>query len=255
MPKAARRIVPVAAILLAALGIVAAVQRIVDVFEHPPPGALSSPAREQLALTADLMGIRPGTAEHRELERRSVEALAKFHVHRPATLVHMLAGSLLLAMAFLQFSPRLRGRWPAAHRWTGRFLLVMVLGAAASGLFFALVSPLGGFAETSAVVVFGGFFAFAGARGWLAIRQGRRAAHREWMIRMFAIALGIAVMRVVLLGVIGLFDLGLRAFEPEVFGATLWIGWFATLAAAEAYIRATRAPAQSPAWNPDHIPV
>ena len=241
MSEKGRHAVAALVVFLAGFGILAAFLRVADVLEHPPGESLSSVARTQIALTADVMGVRAETPERRELERRSAQAIAKFHEHRGATLLHMVAGSLVLVLALLQFSPPVRARWPAVHRWTGRVILVMVLGAAASGIFFSVVAPLGGLAETSAVLVFGVFFVLAASRGWIAIRHGRRVVHREWMIRMFAVALGIAVMRMGLLAAIVILDLGLEAFEPGVFGASLWIGWLVALAGAEIYIRSTRA--------------
>ena len=241
MGPGTRRLAHAVAVVLAAVGILAAVQRALDVLEAPAPGELSSTVRGQVAQTAAFMGFAPGTAEHRELERQTVKTLAKYHESPRATYLHMAAGSFVLALALLQFSTRLRSRRPRLHRWSGRIILAMVMGAALSGMYFAVVAPIGGRLETGAGLLFGGFFVAAAALGWRAIRRGRPAAHREWMIRMFAAALAVAVMRVGLVAALAFTDLGLAAFEPEVFGTTLWIGWLATLAAAEVYIRATRA--------------
>lgn len=74
----------------------------------------------------------------------------------------------------------------------------------------------------------------------VAIRRGQVARHREWMIRAFAVALGISTVRVV--GTV--FDVALTPAgvpPPEVFVLSLWTGWTLTLAAAEAWIRYTRA--------------
>ena len=245
MARTVRRAVFVVAMLFALVGILAAAQRALDVAERPSPGTLSPSVRGQMAQTAALMGIAEGSPEHRELERRTIRTLAKYHDARAATFLHMAAGSLVMALALLQFVPRLRARRPRLHRWSGRFLLAMVIGAALSGMYFAVVAPIGGWLETSAGVLFGGFFVAAAALGWRAIRAGRRAEPREWMIRMFAAALAVGVMRVGLAAALAFTDLGLGAFEPAAFGATLWIGWVATLAVAELYIRATRAPGAS----------
>jgi uncharacterized membrane protein YozB (DUF420 family) len=41
-------------------------------------------------------------------------------------------------------------------------------------------------------------FAVALGRGWRAIRHGDVEAHREWMIRAFAVCAGIATVRIVM---------------------------------------------------------
>jgi len=86
---------------------------------------------------------------------------------------------------------------------------------------------------------FGGAGAFFITKGFLEIRRGRIAKHREWMIRAFAVFLGISAVRIV--GV--LFDLILTptGYSPRfIFSLSLWIGWAATLATAELWIRRSR---------------
>jgi uncharacterized membrane protein YozB (DUF420 family) len=121
----------------------------------------------------------------------------------------------------------------------------MALLAAASGLYFGLATPLGGALEASATAVFGTWLLVAGGMGWRAIRRGDRTAHREWMIRMFAVAIGIAVIRVGMLAAIATTDWGLGAITPTAFAAALWIGWLVTVFAAESWIRLTRASTSS----------
>lgn len=250
MPRTIGRVLYVLAVLLALVGIGAAAQRALDVAERPPAGMLSASVRGQLAQTGRIMGFAEESPAYRELERRTIGTLAKYHDAPGATFVHMAAGSLVMALALLQFLPGLRARRPRLHRWSGRFILVAAVAAALSGMYFAVVAPIGGWLETSAGLLFGGFFVVAAALGWRSIRAGRRQRHREWMVRMFAAALAIAVMRVGLVAALAFGDLGLRAFEPALFGATLWIGWAVTLAAAELYIRTSRAPRAASKTSP-----
>jgi len=84
----------------------------------------------------------------------------------------------------------------------------------------------------------GGLF-LALARAVAAIRAGRVAAHREWMIRAFAVALGISTVRLVAAAL----DLVVSPYGvplAPLFVASLWIGWGVTVAAAELWIRYTR---------------
>jgi len=87
--------------------------------------------------------------------------------------------------------------------------------------------------------VFGGLFLFAVYRGVRAIRRGQVARHREWMIRVFALAVAISTVRLVgaVLDV-ALTPLGVR--PPAVFALSVWTGWILTLGIAELWIRHTR---------------
>ena len=79
------------------------------------------------------------------------------------------------------------------------------------------------------------------ALGWAfrAIRSGQVARHREWMIRAFAVAIGISSVRVC--GAIVDLALTPAGFRPqELFVGSLWTGWAVTIYAAEIWIRRTR---------------
>ena len=85
------------------------------------------------------------------------------------------------------------------HRWTGR---VLVVAASVSGL-FALIAAwrlpaYGGPWTQLATALFGMLFLYALARAVMHIRRREVAAHREWMIRVFALASAVATIRAVI---------------------------------------------------------
>jgi hypothetical protein len=85
------------------------------------------------------------------------------------------------------------------------------------------------------VALAGGLFLFALARAYVAIRARDVRRHREWMIRMWGVALGVAMQRVV--GTILLF---VTREGPDLwFGPSIWIGFGITVAVAELWIRRT----------------
>ena len=98
----------------------------------------------------------------------------------------------------------------------------------------------GGISTQAATVFFGALFLFSLAKAIRHIRRKEVHRHREWMIRTFALAMGVASIRVF----IGLFsalsDLG---FE-EVFGTSFWLGFGVNLLAAEVWINRTRGAGQ-----------
>ena len=157
-----------------------------------------------------------------------------------ATALHVILGGVYLALAPFQFAKRIRSRHLGYHRWAGRVLVAIGLLVGAAGVFMAVVIPAAGWSERVVVGSFGLLFLLALGKGFLHVRAGRVAMHREWMIRAFAIALAIATTR--LISVPALLIVGIHT-DGQV--ATLVIVSF-TVAfvvhalVAEAWIRATR---------------
>ncbi|HEX9878193.1 MAG TPA: DUF2306 domain-containing protein [Gammaproteobacteria bacterium] len=173
----------------------------------------------------------------------------RFAAHRLPTLLHVLPGGMLLTLAPLQFSRRIRSRHLRFHRWSGRALILTSFVVVLTGLYFGVLMPFGGPSEAIATALFGGFCLASVCRAFLAIRRHDVARHREWMIRAFAIAIGISTIRIV--G--GVFDFVLTPAgyrSQEVFVLAFWTGWLITLATAELWIRYTRQHSRSLAAAP-----
>ncbi|HEU5251388.1 MAG TPA: DUF2306 domain-containing protein [Thermoanaerobaculia bacterium] len=225
-----------AVVVLVVVGVAASIGR--GVF----PGDFATradPVRGQIL--AALHRADPFASERaQELDRFDV----RYAANPLLTLAHVVPGGVFLILAPLQFSARIRNRHIRFHRWSGRVLVATALVAAAAGLHFGLSMPYGGSGEAAAIAVFGGLFVIAVLRAFVAIRQRQVAVHREWMIRAFAIAIGIATVRVVA----AVLDLALTPAgvgPSKIFVLSLWIGWGATLAAAEIWIQHTRPATRS----------
>ena len=163
-----------------------------------------------------------------------------FEAHPGLTLVHILPGLLFMLLAPLQFVPAIRARVPRLHRWIGRTVLSLALVIGSSALVMSFRMAIGGLNEIAATVLFDLLFLFCLARGYGAARRRDFVAHREWMIRMFGIALGIATTRPVM----GVFFAASRLTHltpHDFFGIAFWIGFSITLIAAESWINYTRA--------------
>lgn len=107
--------------------------------------------------------------------------------------VHILSVSVFCMLGAFQVSSPVRQRNPARHRSVGRVLVPVGMVAALSGLWLTLVYPPGdldGPALFVFRVVFGTAMIMFLWLGFSAIRRRDIAAHRAWMIRTFAIALG-----------------------------------------------------------------
>ena len=223
-----------AVILLVVLGVVAATYRVA----FPADAAIrAEPLRQSLL---DTFGIAD-----RYPERRAAELLVfdtRYGEYRSATLLHIVPGALFLVFAALQFSRRIRTRYLAFHRWSGRLLVLLAFVTGVSALFFALRDPFGGPAETAVIVAVTAWFFVALGKAVVAIRRRQVERHRVWMIRAFAVALGISVIRL-----IGTFvelvatprGLGL----PDALVMMMIVGWAISIAGAELWLRSAAVPA------------
>lgn len=197
---------------------------------------LSALAERNVQQVAAALNIKRGTKLYQQLETTQAFFDGKYATHPLLALLHIVPGGLLLILAPLQFSTRIRTHHIRFHRWSGRVLLIAVAAASLSAFFLGLLQPFGGATESLATVVFGGFFLFAGTRAFISIRRHDVAHHREWMIRMFSIALGVSIIRIVEPVLVSLTGTG----PQEWFGPSLWIGWLFALAVAELWIKRTR---------------
>lgn len=217
--------------LLVAVGLTSVVGR--GVF----PGDFArraEPARKEVLAALDRKDPR-ASERPAELDRFD----SRFGDDPLMTMLHILPGGLLLLLAPFQFSPRIRNRHIRFHRASGRVLVGSAVVSALAGFYFGLRMPYGGSAEAAAIVVFGGILLVSVTLAVIAIRRGDVARHREWMIRAFAVAVGIATVRVVGM-VLDVLLTPAGVGPADVFVLSLWTGWILTLAAAEAWIRYTR---------------
>ncbi|MGZ8832769.1 MAG: DUF2306 domain-containing protein [Thermoanaerobaculia bacterium] len=141
----------------------------------------------------------------------------------------------------MQFSSKFRNRHLDFHRRTGRVLIINACVSAMAALFFGVIIPYAGPAEVSSTGLFGALFLIALGKAFLAIRRGDVAQHREWMIRAFAIGIGISTIRVLVAFMQRFMQLSPRA----LIGWSFWIGWSITFLAGEAWIRYTRRSRQT----------
>ena len=107
---------------------------------------------------------------------------------------HVAGGIGALLAGPWQFSEKLRTRRLNLHRWLGRFYLIEVALGSIFGLIMSVVSEEGlpthfGFGML-AVLWF-----FTGWKAYREIRRGEVHAHREWMIRNFALTLAAVTLR------------------------------------------------------------
>src|SRR5690348_14661970 len=107
-------------------------------------------------------------------------------LHYATLVVHVVTAATAMLLGVLQLVPRIRAR-RVVHRWIGRvFLVVGVVALGFTGIPLALTTPSGDLTRYGILVPAVGWLVCA-ALGWSAIRRGRAVAHREWMIRTYAL--------------------------------------------------------------------
>jgi uncharacterized membrane protein len=161
---------------------------------------------------------------------------AGFERHTVLTLAHILPGLVFVVLGPFQFMAGLRKRRPALHRWMGRVFLVDSLLIGVTALVMSPQMAIGGGLEIGATFVFGLLFLFSLGRAFAAIRARRVAEHRRWMIRAYAIGLGVATVR----PIVGLFFATSRITHltpHDFFGMAFWLGFIISVAAAEVWLR------------------
>jgi hypothetical protein len=161
---------------------------------------------------------------------------AGFARHPELTFIHIVPGALFMALAPLQFVPGIRARRLWQHRWSGRLLVAAGLIAGASALVMSWQMSIDGANETAATSVFATLFLFSLVKAFWHVRRREIRQHREWMLRAFAIALGIATTR----PIVGAFFAARRLSPHEFFGIAFWLGFSLTALAGEVWINLTR---------------
>ncbi|MBI4063624.1 MAG: DUF2306 domain-containing protein [Elusimicrobia bacterium] len=159
--------------------------------------------------------------------------LDRYRAHPFFSYTHILLGGFFLLFAPIQFFPFVRAKALYLHRFLGRLLVAGGLLIGLSGLGLGTLIPFGGTSETIVAVVASFLFLLSLSKAFYYIRAKKIGLHRKWMIRAYALGLGVALMRV--------FDSLLFPFQivrdQDLFWITLILGWGLSLSVAELWIR------------------
>ncbi|GAB3389222.1 DUF2306 domain-containing protein [Humibacter soli] len=118
---------------------------------------------------------------------------ARFTGMPAPVIIHIVSATVYSLLGAFQFQPGFRARHPKWHRVAGRVLVPAGLATALSGLwmtqFYVLPAHDGGLLPAARWVFGVGMFV-AIVLGFVAVLRRRFDAHRAWMMRGYAIALG-----------------------------------------------------------------
>ena len=156
--------------------------------------------------------------------------------HPVLAYLHIGLGVVYLLGAPLQLSCRFRSRHYAVHRRPGRVLLSAGLESGIFALALGLPLAFGGVWEAIATVVVGSWFMACLVTAFVSNRRGDAVRHRRWMMRAFAVCVGIGTVRIW----IGVFALAGLEFT-DAFAAGFWVG-FAFTSQPGSWVRTTPHP-------------
>ena len=146
--------------------------------------------------------------------------------------LHIVPGALYLLLAPLQLAYRIRSRHYTFHRRLGRVLATAGMISGVFALIFGGLFSFGGLPEAAAAVVFGLWFLTCLVLAVRAIRRDDIVPHRRWMIRAFAIGIGLGTTRIWL----QLLPLAGLDFASS-FGPAFWISFSLHALIAELWLR------------------
>jgi uncharacterized membrane protein YozB (DUF420 family) len=160
---------------------------------------------------------------------------AAYAAHPVLAYLHIAPGVVYLLGACLQLSRRFRTRHYAVHRRMGRVVAGCGLLSGVFVFVFAVPYAYGGLSESIAAAVFGSWYLAALVMAIRAIRRRDIVHHRRWMVRAFAVSVGVGVIR----AWVGIFyGTGLTSLS-SAFAISFWLGLGIGVLAGELWLRST----------------
>lgn len=148
---------------------------------------------------------------------------------------HAFFGSVALALGTVQFRRRLVTARPRIHRVIGTIYIAAAALTGIAGLYMSFYA-FGGIVTGLGFGVLAVLLLTTTGVAYVRIRRGDVVAHREWMIRSYALIFAAVTLRIELPILIGL----LGAFRPA-YMTIAWLSWVPNLLWATLYIRYSRA--------------
>ena len=157
--------------------------------------------------------------------------------------VHLLFGLIVYVFAPFQFMTSIRKRFIGFHRWSGRAWMISGAVAGFTGAFFGVVWPFTGhqgfgLLQTGINAIIGPYTLFCLYKAYSNIRARNFGEHREWMIRTFALMLGVATQRVLMIILTVFTGIG----REPMFAPAMIAGMIINIVVAEYWIALTKTP-------------
>jgi uncharacterized membrane protein len=168
------------------------------------------------------------------------ESYGPYWQHRYWVLPHFLGGAVALLLGPALFWTGRRRRYLRLHRWMDRLYLTGVGVGAATSFYLAAHSAIGWMLGV-ALFTLAAAWVTTTAMGYVAIRRGQVAAHREWMTRSYVQTYSFVVARLLLASPV------LKGASPHERFTTLgWLSWTVPLLLTEVALQWRRSVAAAP---------
>jgi hypothetical protein len=123
----------------------------------------------------------------------------RYTAHPWQTLAHTGSGMIFSVLGPMQFMSPIRDNFRVIHRISGRIFLPFGILSGIAALIMGLSFPVWGMGWNQIITtVAAAFMVFAFIKAFTHIRKREIPAHRRWMMRGFAIGMGVALFRVFL---------------------------------------------------------
>jgi hypothetical protein len=152
---------------------------------------------------------------------------------RTAFFIHVYASMWVLMAGFTQFSKKILRYYPRFHRFMGyTYVINVLLITGPAGLLMGFYANGGPFSRV-AFVLLALLWIFFTAMALVKARQGDFRAHRNFMIRSFALTVSALTLRAWKYAITNTWDLP----PMDVYRAVAWLGWVPNIVIAEWLIR------------------
>lgn len=158
--------------------------------------------------------------------------------------LHMASGAVALLLGVLQFGPFAPQRHRRQHRLLGRIYACAVLVSGLAALSLAPFSAEGPVTHLGFGVL-GGLWLVVTAVAVREIRAGRKAGHRRWMVRSYALTAAAVTLRIDL----PLLMIATQGDWHTSYQVVSWLCWVPNLLVAELWLRRGGGPGD-PALDP-----
>lgn len=150
----------------------------------------------------------------------------------PAYYSHVLVAGIILLIGFFQLYLPLSMRWRAVHRTLGKiYVFGILIFSAPGGLVMSLFINRGPWVLLSFIIQCTLWFFFT-YMAFDRIRHRDVPAHRQWMLRSFALTLAAITLRLYVFLSSWSFDLT----QPTAYAAIAWLSWVPNILLVEIYI-------------------
>lgn len=146
--------------------------------------------------------------------------------------IHVAVSMVPLAAGFTQFAPWILKKWRGIHRGMGRVYVITVVFVTGPASLIMARYANGGISSRLAFGTLGVLWIGTTAMAWRRVKTRDFEAHREWMIRSYALTLSAITLRAWKFGIVA----ALAPPPMDVYRVVAWLGFVPNLIFAEWWI-------------------